>query len=80
MQDAFKVGTVRREDVFANHKTVELNHRPERVKQAFHDARSRSGCRSTTSIAISSIPLSPFGLATSRNLRDERGQVVYDSG
>ena len=37
MQDVFKAGTVRREDVFVTTKLWNTNHRPERVKPAVGD-------------------------------------------
>ena len=64
MQEVFKAGTVRREDVFVTTKLWNTNHRPERVKPAFDASRRR--LRSTISIAISSIPPLPFNPATSR--------------
>ena len=42
--------------------------------------RVGSASRSTTSIAISSIPLWPSNRATRQDPRDERGQVIYDPG
>src|ERR1700749_81291 len=41
MQEAFKAGTVRREDVFVTTKLWNSNHRPERVKPAFDASRRR---------------------------------------
>jgi diketogulonate reductase-like aldo/keto reductase len=66
MQAAFKAGTVRREDVFVAAKLWNTNHRPERVKPAFDASRRRLQIDYVD--CISSIPLLPFGPATSRTL------------
>ena len=42
MQEVFKAGTVRREDVFVTTKLWNANHRPERVKPAFDASRRRT--------------------------------------
>src|SRR3954451_17595513 len=41
IQEAFKAGTVRREDLFVTTKLWNSNHRPERVKPAFDASRRR---------------------------------------
>src|SRR5271156_4528422 len=41
IQQAFRAGTVRREDVFVTTKLWNTNHRPERVKPAFDASRRR---------------------------------------
>src|ERR1700722_12945582 len=41
MQEVFKVGAIRREDVFVTTKLWNTNHRPERVKPAFDASRRR---------------------------------------
>ena len=64
MQEAFKAGRIRREDVFVTTKLWNTNHRPERVKPP--STRAGGGCNSTMSTAISSIPLLPFDPATIR--------------
>ena len=64
MQEAFKTGTIRREDVFVSTKLWNTNHRPERVRPAFEASRRR--LQLTTLIVTSSIPLSPFSPATNR--------------
>ena len=43
MQEVFKAGIVRREDVFVTTKLWNTNHRPERVKPAFDGSRRRLG-------------------------------------
>ena len=64
MQEVFKAGAIRREDVFITTKLWNTNHRPERVKPAFDASRRR--LQIEPSIVISSTPPSPFDLATSR--------------
>src|SRR6202035_3415596 len=41
MQEVFKAGTIRREDVFVTTKLWNNNHRPDRVKPAFEASRRR---------------------------------------
>ena len=41
MQEVFKVGKVRRQDVFVTTKIWNTNHRPDRVKPAFEASRQR---------------------------------------
>jgi diketogulonate reductase-like aldo/keto reductase len=41
MQEAFKAGTLQREDLFVTTKLWNTNHRPERVKPAFDASRRR---------------------------------------
>src|SRR5580698_6885800 len=41
MQEVFKAGAIRREDVFVTTKLWNTNHRPERVKPAFDASRRR---------------------------------------
>ncbi|MBB3456355.1 diketogulonate reductase-like aldo/keto reductase [Rhizobium sp. BK313] len=78
MQDAFKAGTVRREDVFVTTKLWNSNHRPERVKQAFDASRQRLQVDYIDCYLIHT----PFAFrpGDEQEPRDERGQVVYDSG
>jgi diketogulonate reductase-like aldo/keto reductase len=78
MRAAFKAGTVRREDVFVTTKLWNSNHRPERVKPAF-DASLR---RLQIDYVDCYIIHTPFAFRPSdeQDPRDERGQVIYDSG
>jgi diketogulonate reductase-like aldo/keto reductase len=78
MQDAFKAGTVRREDVFVTTKLWNSNHRPERVKQAFDASRQRLQVDYIDCYLIHT----PFAFrpGDEQEPRDERGQVAYDSG
>jgi diketogulonate reductase-like aldo/keto reductase len=78
MQAAFKVGTVRREEVFVTTKLWNSNHRPERVKPAFDASRRRLQIDYVDCYLIHT----PFAFqpGDEQDPRDERGQVIYDSG
>ena len=78
MQEAFKAGTVRREDVFVTTKLWNTNHRPERVKPAFDASRRRLQIDYVDCYLIHT----PFAFrpGDEQDPRDERGQVIYDSG
>jgi diketogulonate reductase-like aldo/keto reductase len=78
MQAAFKAGTTRREDVFVTTKLWNTNHRPERVKPAF-DASCRRLQIDTVDCYIIHTPFA-FQPGDEQDPRDERGQVLYDSG
>ena len=78
MQAAFRAGTVRREDVFVTTKLWNTNHRPERVKPAFDASRRRLQIDYVDCYLIHT----PFAFrpGDEQDPRDERGQVIYDSG
>jgi diketogulonate reductase-like aldo/keto reductase len=78
MQAAFRAGTVRREDVFVTTKLWNTNHRPERVKPAFDASRRRLQIDSVDCYLIHT----PFAFqpGDEQDPRDERGEVIYDSG
>ena len=78
MQAAFKAGTIRREDVFVTTKLWNTNHRPERVKPAFDASRQRLQLDYVDCYLIHT----PFAFLPGgeQDPRDERGQVIYDSG
>jgi diketogulonate reductase-like aldo/keto reductase len=78
MQAAFKAGTVRREEVFVTTKLWNSNHRPERVKPAFDASRRRLQIDYVDCYLIHT----PFAFqpGDEQDPRDERGQVIYDSG
>jgi diketogulonate reductase-like aldo/keto reductase len=78
MQAAFKAGTVRREDVFVTTKLWNSNHRPERVRPAFDASRRRLQIDYADCYLIHT----PFAFqpGDEQDPRDERGQVIYDSG
>jgi diketogulonate reductase-like aldo/keto reductase len=78
MQEAFKAGRVRREDVFVTTKLWNTNHRPERVEPAFDASRRRLQIDYVDCYLIHT----PFAFrpGDDQDPRDERGQVIYDSG
>ena len=78
IQDAFKAGTLRREDLFVTTKLWNTNHRPERVKPAF-DASRRRLQLDTIDCYIIHTPFA-FQPGDEQDPRDERGQVIYDPG
>jgi diketogulonate reductase-like aldo/keto reductase len=78
MQAAFKEGTIRRKDVFVTTKLWNTNHRPERVKPAFE-----ASCRRLQIDYVDSYMIhTPFAFqpGDEQDPRDERGEVIYDSG
>ncbi len=78
MQEVFKAGPIRREDVFVTTKLWNTNHRPERVKPAFDGSRRRLQI-DTVDCYIIHTPFA-FQPGDEQDPRDERGQVIYDSG
>lgn len=78
MQAAFKTGTIGREDLFVTTKLWNTNHRPERVKPAFDASRRRLQLDYVDCYLIHT----PFAFrpGDEQDPRDERGQVVYDTG
>jgi diketogulonate reductase-like aldo/keto reductase len=78
MQEVFKAGTVRREEVFVTTKLWNTNHRAERVKPAFDGSRRRLGV-DTIDCYIIHTPFA-FKPGDDQDPRDEQGRVIYDSG
>jgi diketogulonate reductase-like aldo/keto reductase len=78
MQGAFNAGKLRRGDVFVATKLWNTNHRPERVKPAFDASRRRLQIDYVDCYLIHT----PFAFrpGDEQDPRDERGEVVYDSG
>ncbi len=78
MQEIFKAGAIRREDVFVTTKLWNTNHRPERVEAAFEGSLRRLQLDYVDGYLIHT----PFAFrpGDEQDPRDERGQVVYDSG
>jgi diketogulonate reductase-like aldo/keto reductase len=78
IQEAFKAGTLQREDLFVTTKLWNSNHRPERVKAAFDASRRRLQVDTLDCYLIHT----PFAFqpGDEQDPRDERGQVIYDSG
>jgi alcohol dehydrogenase (NADP+) len=78
MQEVFKAGAIRREDVFVTTKLWNTNHRPERVKPAF-DASCRRLKIDYVDCYIIHTPFA-FRPGDEQDPRDDRNQVIYDSG
>ena len=78
MEEVFKAGTVRREDVFVTTKLWNTNHRPDRVKPAFEASLRRLRLDYADCYLIHT----PFAFqpGDEQDPRDERGQVIYDTG
>src|ERR1700692_4427007 len=78
MQAAFIAGTVRREDVFGTTKFWNSNHSPQRVQTDFVASRRRLQLDYLDCYLIHT----PFAFrpGDEQDPRDERGQVIYDSG
>jgi diketogulonate reductase-like aldo/keto reductase len=78
MQEVFKAGAIRREDVFVTTKIWNNNHRPERVKAAFDASRQRLQLDTIDCYLIHT----PFAFqpGEDQDPRDAQGQVLYDRG
>jgi diketogulonate reductase-like aldo/keto reductase len=78
IQQAFKAGTLRRDELFVTTKLWNSNHRPERVKPAFDGSRRRLKVDHVDCYIIHT----PFAFkpGDEQDPRDEQGQVIYDSG
>jgi diketogulonate reductase-like aldo/keto reductase len=78
MQETFRAGKIRREDVFVTTKLWNTNHRPERVKPAFDASRRRLQIDDVECYMIHT----PFAFrpGDDQDPTDARGQVAYDSG
>jgi diketogulonate reductase-like aldo/keto reductase len=78
MQDAFKAGTLQRQDLFVTTKLWNTNHRPERVKPAFEASLRRLKLDYVDCYIIHT----PFAFqpGDDPHPKDEHGQVIYDSG
>ena len=78
IQEAFKAGTLQREDLFVTTKLWNTNHRPERVKPAF-DASCRRLQLNYIDCYIIHTPFA-FQPGDDQDPRDEHGRVIYDLG
>jgi diketogulonate reductase-like aldo/keto reductase len=78
LQEALKAGTLQRRDLFVTTKLWNTNHRPERVKQAFDASRRRLQLDDIDCYIIHT-PFA-FQAGDEQDPRDDRGQVIYDSG
>ena len=78
IQEAFKAGTLQRDDLFVTTKLWNSNHRPERVKPAFDASRRRLQLDDIDCYIIHT----PFAFqpGDEQDPRDEGGHVIYDSG
>ena len=78
IREAFKAGTLQREDLFVTTKLWNTNHRPERVKPAFDASRQRLQLDYVDCYLIHT----PFAFqpGNEQDPRDEHGRVIYDSG
>jgi len=77
IQEAFKAGTLRREELFVTTKLWNTNHRPERVKPAF-DASCRRLQVDYVDCYIIHTPFA-FRPGDEQDPRDDQGRVIYDS-
>jgi diketogulonate reductase-like aldo/keto reductase len=78
MQEVFKAGAIKREDVFVTTKLWNTNHRPERVKPAFEGSCRRLQI-DYVDCYVSHTPFA-FKPGDEQDPRDEKGQVIYDTG
>ena len=78
IQQAFKAGTLRRQELFVTTKLWNSNHRPERVKPAFDGSRRRLKVDHVDCYVIHT----PFAFkpGDEQDPRDEQGRVIYDTG
>src|SRR5580693_4315443 len=78
MQEVFKAGKIKREDVFVSTKLWNTNHRPERVKPAFEASLKRLQLDYLDLYLIHT----PFAFqpGDEQDPRDESGKVIYDDG
>jgi diketogulonate reductase-like aldo/keto reductase len=78
MQEVFKEGKIKREDVFIATKLWNNNHRPERVKPAFEASLKRLQLDYVDLYLIHT----PFAFqpGDEQDPRDENGKVIYDEG
>ncbi|ACL61220.1 aldo/keto reductase [Methylobacterium nodulans] len=76
MQEMFKSGAIKREEVFVTTKLWNTNHRPERVRSAFE-----ASCRRLQVDYVDCYLIhTPFAFqpGDEQDPRDEHGQVIYD--
>jgi diketogulonate reductase-like aldo/keto reductase len=78
MQEVFKAGKIRREDVFVTTKLWNTNHRPERVKPAF-EASLKKLQLDYLDLYLIHTPFA-FQAGDNQDPRDANGHVIYDKG
>src|SRR5512147_3001212 len=78
MQEAFKAGTIQRQDLFVTTKLWNTNHRPERIKPAFEASLRRLRLDYVDCYLIHT----PFAFQPGDDPHptDAQGNVLYDSG
>ena len=76
MQEVFKVGHIKREDVFVITKLWNTNHRPDRVKPAFEASLKRLQL-DFVDLYLIHTPYA-FQPGTEQDPRDASGNVIYD--
>jgi diketogulonate reductase-like aldo/keto reductase len=78
MQDVFKAGIIRREDIFVTTKLWNNNHRPERVLPAYEASLRRLQLGHVDCYLIHT----PFAFqpGDEQDPRDAQGNVIYDKG
>src|ERR1700721_294446 len=78
IQEVFKAGKIKREEVFIATKLWNSNHRPERVKPAFEASRKKLQLDYVDLYLIHT----PFAFqpGDEQDPRDANGQVIYDKG
>src|ERR1700741_3129902 len=78
MQEVFKAGKIKREEVFIATKVWNNNHRPERVKPAFEASLKRLQLDYVDLYLIHT----PFAFqpGATQDPRDANGKVIYDDG
>ncbi len=78
LQNVFKAGKIRREDIFITTKLWNNNHRPERVAPAFDASRQRLQVEHIDCYLMHT----PFAFKSGddQDPRDEQGKVIYDTG
>src|SRR6202161_1254121 len=78
MQEVFKAGKIKREDVFVSTKLWNTNHRPERVKPAF-EASLKKLQLDYLDLYLIHTPFA-FQPGDVQDPRDSDGNVIYDKG
>ena len=78
MQEVFKAGKIKREDVFVVTKLWNTNHRPERVKPAF-EASLKKLQLDYVDLYLIHTPFA-FQPGDEQDPRDANGNVIYDKG
>src|SRR6201987_5539521 len=78
MQEVFKAGKIKREDVFIATKLWNNNHRPERVKPAF-EASLKKLQLDYVDLYLIHTPFA-FQPGDEQDPRDANGNVIYDNG